>query len=417
MYVIDRAPREPVPPPLRSVDTRLSQTPFEWSIAVNLQLAQADTSRHSLSPSARDIHFAVAVMAPKRGPKVLPKPLEDMLAAMRTQGVVGNPTAADIGNVPHPIRAKTYTAMAADLKKRLPAKAIEFGVIEDPQLKREWIAAYYVDPESGGNVVVNETARKTQRVEKTLNILLTQEQLSGANFLNSVDHAKIMCESGELTAHKHRRAPLADAGVMEYEWEVSETHLIKLVEEGVISRSEASLSPEHVDALSASIRDHTKNAPGSSDVAATGPKPAKFPKKLARVVSPAEELELANKKEADKGFNKAKTDVLSQMNKMKRSLAGVQGTLDALAQQDWGGQAIVLLTDARAVQEAQCERLNKAWTTSSTLKFTSMKIHDVNKATEDIKAIAAEVETGFKHFLSKDLAEFSSLKVAPEPIA
>ena len=105
------------------------------------------------------------------------------------------------------------------------------------------------------------------------------------------------------------------------------------------------------------------------------------------------------------------------MNKMKRSLAGVQGTLDALAQKDWGGQAIVLLTDARAVQEAQCERLNKAWTTSSTLKFTSMKIHDVNKATEDIKAIAAEVETGFKHFLSKDLAEFSSLKVAPEPIA
>ena len=69
------------------------------------------------------------------------------------------------------------------------------------------------------------------------------------------------------------------------------------------------------------------------------------------------------------------------------------------------------------MQEAQCERLNKAWATSSTLKFTSMKIADVNKATEDIKAIAAEVETGFKHFLSKDLAEFSSLKVAPEPIA
>ena len=140
-----------------------------------------------------------------------------MLQILRDQGITGDPTPEDLLKVPHAERIKVYTAVSSDLKKRLPVRFAIYSSIQDDVMKREWLCHYFQDVEAGGHAVINETVRKTQRVEKLIKILLAEEQLSGPNFLNSKDHARIMVNSGELVDHPHWKKPLAGEGIKEYE--------------------------------------------------------------------------------------------------------------------------------------------------------------------------------------------------------
>jgi hypothetical protein len=109
-----------------------------------------------------------------------------MLDIMKAQGICTDVTkmvGEDIAKLPHPVRQKFFVAVANDLRKRLPARHEIYKSIQDDVVRREWIASYFNDPESGGNVVINETSRKTQRVDKVLKVLLTQAQLGGGQLL------------------------------------------------------------------------------------------------------------------------------------------------------------------------------------------------------------------------------------------
>ena len=362
-----------------------------------------------------------------RDPKCLPKPCQDMLDIMKAQGICTDVTkmvGEDIAKLPHPVRQKCFVAVGNDLRKRLPARHEINKTIVDDVVKREWIASYFNDPESGGNVVINETSRKTQRVDKVLKVLLTQAQLGGPNFLNSIDHAQIMVDSNELTSHKHRRKALADAGVLEYEWEVTTEELVKLVEEGVISRSEASLSSEHVEALNEALRDPTRNTPGSSNSGGSNSggavPPVAVPKKKPKIqapIDPEAEAKSALKKEADKAFAKQKTDTLGQVKKMNGELLQIDGILEALRSKSWGGPPAEVLEKARAVQQESATALYKAWTAASTCKFTTLSIDDVQKRTSDLLLNSQNTSESYKRFLKDDVAEFSSLRKTPSATA
>ena len=45
---------------------------------------------------------------------------------------------------------------------------------------------------------------------------MTEDQVAGVNGFNNPQHAKLLCESGELASRKHRYKCLADAGVFEF---------------------------------------------------------------------------------------------------------------------------------------------------------------------------------------------------------
>ena len=135
---------------------------------------------------------------------------------------------------------------------------------------------------------------------------------------------------------------------MEYEWEVTEELLTKLVEEGVISRSEAKLAADDVEALNASIRNFQSgdptaavDAPGSGQASAS-----RQGKRLRGAPPPVDPLAVqakADKTVAEKKFNKAKTEALSLTNKMRASMPSqpcnsLRDTADSKHTDEWGHQ-------------------------------------------------------------------------------
>ena len=91
-------------------------------------------------------------------------------------------------------------------------------------------------------------------------IWLTQEMLAGPQYLNSDNHAEVVCGSVVLPRRSHMFKPLADAGVVEHEWQVRWNHFADFCEEQTMVTAEGSLTADNYT----KIRDQLASQAGTT---------------------------------------------------------------------------------------------------------------------------------------------------------
>ena len=89
---------------------------------------------------------------------------------------------------------------------------------QTPEVRREWLAQYVLDPKTGSSIGFSSTTAHNSQSSEGLTEWLTEDQLASSQWLNSESHAHTLCQSGELRERPHERPCLAKAGVKQYEY-------------------------------------------------------------------------------------------------------------------------------------------------------------------------------------------------------
>jgi TPP-dependent trihydroxycyclohexane-1,2-dione (THcHDO) dehydratase len=87
-----------------------------------------------------------------------------------------------------------------------------------PAERREWLAQYVLDPETGVNHGFSETKSVNSRKNRETTEWLTEAELGGPKWLNAPHHASILVKSGSLPSRLHEIQALADEKVYQYEY-------------------------------------------------------------------------------------------------------------------------------------------------------------------------------------------------------
>lgn len=196
-------------------------------------------------------------MAPKMQPSALPKAVAEYKEMLEKLGGV---TADNVSKSDGKLRSRAMTAMRRSIGDD---KNGEFQKLNNDAERREWLAAYIMDPEKGGCLGKNWTQRTSVSSTATVWVWLTQAELEGPRWLNSKENAKIAVSS--MTSRKHStNKALYDAGVLEYRHEIRKEELKKAIEEGARLEQEAEVAPKDY----AGMVEHMANSknPGAEDV-------------------------------------------------------------------------------------------------------------------------------------------------------
>ena len=190
---------------------------------------------------------ASVAMAPKRKPGQLPKACEDLKSACG-----GSMTADSIGGADRALRTRASSALNSTLKTTNPDKYKEFLGLQDDEEKREWLAAFIVDPESGGSVVRNTTARTITRTKRGRQQWMTIAEFGGPKGINSLEHATIRCESGEFLKKIHTNEALAKKGVHLYHVTIDDADdTSNALSQSAAVETQAELEAQHVPEVKA----------------------------------------------------------------------------------------------------------------------------------------------------------------------
>ena len=141
-------------------------------------------------------HRILSAMAPKRAADKLPKPCEELKEKLKEMGL--ECTGENLLKLPTSLRSKSFSALASTLSTRFEGKHAQFKKLEKEEQKRDWLAAFVLDPSTGGSCT-NTTTRTHDYVQQTRVLWVTEEQYSGPLFLNSVEHARIALAGESLT--------------------------------------------------------------------------------------------------------------------------------------------------------------------------------------------------------------------------
>eukprot|EP00959_Pyramimonas_sp_CCMP1952_P413171 8657956-Pyramimonas_sp.AAC.1 len=103
-------------------------------------------------------------MAPKRNPNQLPSACEELKHALTVGGLEVN--EASIRGVERKLRQRAFSALNSVLKTTHPEKFLEYSKLALDEDRRSWLAAFLVDPASGGScIATNSTSRTSKRKE------------------------------------------------------------------------------------------------------------------------------------------------------------------------------------------------------------------------------------------------------------
>ena len=114
-------------------------------------------------------------------------------------------TKLELNNLANNMR----NTMAVEPKKR-------YKELKTDEERREWLVYYLIDPKSAVNTGFNKTTAFDEEANKRNEQWITEEQMSGPNYLNSASHAKIVCDSKVFDVQDHEIAALANAGVKQH---------------------------------------------------------------------------------------------------------------------------------------------------------------------------------------------------------
>ena len=336
-------------------------------------------------------------MPPRRKPTALPKACAELKAALGEAGV----TAQAIGNVDHAVRVRAFSALNSSLKSQHPSKVVEYKALTTDDQRREWLAAFIIDPESGGCCASNTTERSSETADRAVQIWVTVDEYGGPRFLNNMEHAKIAVSV--LQDRLHENAALAAAGVKEYDvtkvWREYCNRTKETFAVTVDAKITASEYQEVANAMATDGEPPKKKgrAQGNSSRRCTPPNP---PAELS-----AEQLVTKQLKES---MDKTSKEVKGLIDKMGRELTEVELVENRLKTKSWSPSAVSYLQEETAKQVAFKESLHKLWTESKGKKFDGNG--DMEAATASLKTLKENCEKEYKKYKSEVLAPFASIK-------
>ena len=263
----------------------------------------------------------------------LPMPMQNLVQLLKDKALINEPTEVTkqmiMTDVPREIRTKCYSNLGYQLRKHFPEKHPKYQECISPEESAEWLASFIVTPADGGGItnVSHEVKRERIFERATMMVWLTSDQLSGPQFMNSLEHAQIMTSAGDMPERKSSYASLAARGILEYQHTISSELAKKLISEGVISKAQCDIDPEDQESFNQELLDFENFGPGAAagsrdqvaskakgKTATTRTRTAAEPK-----AAPANAEGVAEFKASAVAFNKARGELMSQYNKMTSS--------------------------------------------------------------------------------------------------
>lgn len=197
-------------------------------------------------------------------------PMQNLVQLLKDKSLINEPTEVTkhmiMTDVPREIRTKCYSNLGYQLRKHFPEKHPKYQECISPEESAEWLASFIVTPADGGGItnVSHEVKRERIFERATMKVWLTCEQLSGPQFMNSLEHAKIMTSAGDMPERKSSYASLAARGILEYQHTISSELAKKLISEGVISKAQCDIDPEDQESFNQELLDFENFGPGAA---------------------------------------------------------------------------------------------------------------------------------------------------------
>ena len=192
------------------------------------------------------------------------------------------------------------------------------------------MAAFLLDPASGGGVAYNETKRTQRKQSNMIEVWVTEWEYGVPNYLNNQEHAADAMQSLESRLHSRNQA-LAAAGVLEYQQTLEQTAGVK---------REAAIENCDADSSTALIIDH------NFDVTT----PAKEPRTRGPKISPS------NKATQSRGAaTSSETPLAIQLKIAKDQFDAVVKTAKTLADKMSRELTELKLVEARLASHAWAE--------------------------------------------------------------
>ena len=188
----------------------------------------------------------------------LPAPVVQARAKLAESGVVAFEKSADnVKKIAEALKMcgdkGLLNKLASNCRNTMtPEVKSKYKLLSTDDERREWLAYYVIDAKDACNNGFNRTLVFDTESSDTTITWLTEEQMSGPNWLNSKEHAKMVVEHKVLTDRPHEWELFAQQGILQ--WEFSWAKIKRSTgwrkEAGVETTAE--LSGEEV----ATIRDH-----------------------------------------------------------------------------------------------------------------------------------------------------------------
>ena len=117
------------------------------------------------------------------------------------------------------ISPKTANLIGSTMRQKMGEAAREkYKAIKSDEERKQWIAAFLIDPAFCTNEGFNECSVFSEKTQVDDEVWLTQSQLQGPEWLNDAHHAKILIDSSSLEERPHEWAVLAEANVKQYKF-------------------------------------------------------------------------------------------------------------------------------------------------------------------------------------------------------
>ena len=114
-----------------------------------------------------------------------------------------------IAGVERKLRMRAFSALNSVLKSTNVEKYVEYSKLKDDVDRRQWLAAFLVDPASGGSIARNTVEREITTAESGKHAWMTIEEFGGPKGINSLGRARRRCAGGEFPFRAHESSVLA----------------------------------------------------------------------------------------------------------------------------------------------------------------------------------------------------------------
>lgn len=298
-------------------------------------------------------------------------------------------------------RGKALVAMRNSLHRNNSDGFKGYTALSSDKDRAEWLADYMIDPKTGGGLGRNWTIRTTSLVDNEREVWLTEEELGGALYLNSVANAKLAVAS--LKSRPHENAALRAANVKQYEWTVKTVDRNKTLQEG----ASVEIKSETNTDTAKEVMEHM------AEPRNPGFKPARANKrqKLDETSLSPDEKRFAEAKEK---LTKAASAMKATHDKIQRDLCAVSLIEAKLRAKQWDtkGPIDYLKSETEKVTIANASLLS-AWLQACQFVDSVLKddsLDSLAKQTSMFEDKALDVSAIYKKFAKEVLQEFNRSK-------
>ena len=224
----------------------------------------------------------------------------------------------DLNKASQKERTSLLNALYYETPKDDP-KRKEYNSLKSQADKQKWLSTWVLAASQGKSMGWNSAEVSTTSTEMTTGVWVTQSMLASPQYFNNEEIAAIFVKTAPSRPYKNSVA-LAEAGVLEYYYELDSDKNARQVKSAAGVESKAELSAEEYDEISASMQVGFEKGP-----------PAKKPKGIPKKVHPVFAKLSVGKRFKEKALKMLRESV----DKIMADLDKVQNTKDKLAKKGW----------------------------------------------------------------------------------